>query len=194
VLLQTDYDDALTADLFLNADGSAIPREFYERVGRAALLPLVDAGDADAARRLPATDDGLWAEMKIRGQPNFRPLFPGVPAPMLGAIIADYSTIVWWAEAMAGAGERLAAVRKLFAGNAEVSVDDPAFQKLRKQLGDHLEKVAARTTEEFGAPWGLIAMHEASRRRAAARVLIASASFTLKKSRALVRAAGGPDR
>jgi hypothetical protein len=189
VLLQTEYDDRLTADLFLDAEGKPLGRDFYESVGRAALLPLVEPADPDAARRLPAVDDALWAEMKIRGQANFKPLFPVVPAPVLGAIVADYSTIVWWAEAMAGAGERLAAIREFFSNNPAANAGDPVFEKLRDQLGDHLEKVATRTTEQFGEPWGLIAMHEASRRRAAARFLIASAAFTRRESRSLVRAA-----
>jgi hypothetical protein len=72
-------------------------------------------------------------------------------------------------------------------------LNDPEFQSLRKDLADYLEKVAARTTEEFGQPWGLVAMHEVSRRAAAASILIVGPSFALSRSKALVRAAGGND-
>ena len=53
---RTDYDDALTASLFLDAGGNPYPREFYENAGRAALQLLVAEGDQDApAASLPST-------------------------------------------------------------------------------------------------------------------------------------------
>ncbi|RPI18029.1 MAG: hypothetical protein EHM65_02540, partial [Acidobacteriales bacterium] len=100
VYARTDYDDALTTSLFLDASGDPYPREFYENAGRAALQLLVAEDDQDAVRRKPSMDDDLWRRMKDLGQPGFGQVFPNLPAPLVGAIVADYSTIVWWAEAM----------------------------------------------------------------------------------------------
>ncbi len=182
---QTDYNDALTVGLFLDRDGSALPREFYENTGRAGIQLLVSGTGPDAARRKPAIDDDLWRKMKDQGQPNFAALLPGVSAPLLGAIVADYSTIVWWADAMCGAAKRLAAIRKFFRDNPTASPQDPAFQALRQDLADHLAKVAAKTTEEFGQPWGLVVMNEVAGRRAGASILITGPKFGLSKERAL---------
>ena len=174
---RTDYDDALTASLFLDAEGRAYPREFYENAGRAALQLLIAEGDQDAVRRMPAIDDDLWRKMTASGQPGFGQLFPNLPAPLVGAIVADYSTIVWWADAMAGASQRLVAMRQFSSLNPTSSPQNPEFQALRNELASHLAKVAANTREEFGQPWGLVAMNEASGRRAPASILILGPRF-----------------
>ena len=44
-------------------------------------------------------------------------------------------------------------------------------------LASHLAKVAKNTREEFGQPWGLVAMNEASGRRAPASILILGPRF-----------------
>ncbi len=182
VCARVDYNDALTASLFVDSNGNSFPREFYENVGRAALQLLVAEGDPDAARRKPAIDDDLWRKMKATGQAGFHQLFPSLPAPLVGAIAADYSTIVWWADAMAGAGKHLAAMRRFALGNPTFSLQNPEFQALRDRLASHLAKVAANTREEFGQPWGLVAMNEASGRRAAASILIQGPSFVLAQN------------
>ena len=190
VHVRTDYDDALTASLFLDAAGEAYPQESYERAGRVALQLLVAEGDPDAVRRKPTVDDDLWARMSVSGQPGFRQLFPDLPAPLLGAIIADYSTIVWWAGAMAGAARRLAAMRRFSLQNPAVSPQDSQFQALRNDLASHLEKVAATTREEFGQPWGLVAMNEVSGRRAPASILILGPRFMRAQDNAKSLSAG----
>ena len=174
---RTDYDDALTTSLFLDAGGNPYPREFYEHAGRTALQLLVAEGDQDAVRRKPAIDDDLWRRMKDLGQPSFGQVFPNLPAPLLGAIVADYSTIVWWAEAMAGASQRVAAMRRFSLLNPTASPENTEFQALRDALASHLAKVAKNTREEFGQPWGLVAMNEASGRRAPASILILGPRF-----------------
>ena len=181
----TDYDSGLAATLFLDPSGAPIPQEFYENAGRAAIQLLVSEGDADAVRRQPAIDDGLWSRMKAQGQPGFVMLFPDTPAPLLGAITADYSAIMWWAVAMAGAGQRLAAIRKWFDQHPATALDEPEFQSLRQDLAAHLKEVASTTSEQFGEPWGLIAMDEASGRRGVANILITGPKLVLTKQRAL---------
>jgi hypothetical protein len=69
-------------------------------------------------------------------------------------------------------------------------VDDPEFQSLRQDLAAHLKTVASTTSEQFGEPWGLIAMDEASGRRAGASILITGPKFVSAKQRALPATAG----
>jgi hypothetical protein len=180
-----EYDDGLTTALFLAHDGAAMSHQFYEQMGRNAIQLLVSEADADAARRLPAIDNDLWGQMKDQGQANFAPLFPNLQAPLLGAIIADYTTIMWWADAMAGAAQRLAVMRQWFSRNPVASLDDPIFQKMREEVAEHLRRVASTTREEFGEPWGLIAMNEAGNRRAGASILIAGPLLVRQKERSL---------
>jgi len=187
---QTDYDDALASGLFLGDDGAPGSVEFYENAGRAAIQLLVAEQDPDAVRRRPAIDDDLWRKMKRSGQPGFRQLFPNLPAPLLGAIVADYSTIVWWADAMEGAARRLAAMRRFLSQNPAASAQDSGFLALREDLAAHLEKVAAKTREEFGQPWGLVAMHQASARRASASILILCPRLVLAQASAKTISAG----
>jgi hypothetical protein len=189
VHVRADYDDALTVSLFLDAAGEPQTRESYENAGRAAIQLLVAEDDPDAIRRKPALDNDLWREMKSRGQPGFGQLFPNLSPPLLGAIVADYSTIVWWAQAMAGAGRRLAAMRRFCLQNPDAPPGDARFETLRGDLASHLEKVAATTREEFGQPWGLVAMHQASGRRAPARILILGPRFLRVQESAKTRAA-----
>jgi hypothetical protein len=187
------YDKTVTQSLFLDASGAAIPQESYESAGRAAIRLLVAATDDDAVRRKPATNDALWSNMKALGQPGFPSLFPGTPTPFVGAITADYTAIMWWAEAMAGASRRLAAIAKWFGAHTSADQHDPQFEKLRQDLAAHLKQVVATTSEEFGEPWGLIAMDQASGRRASASVLIASSQLVRMKQRTLAAAASSPN-
>jgi hypothetical protein len=86
---------------------------------------------------------------------------------------------------MAGAAQRLAAIRKWFAGRTPASLDDPAFQALHHDLAAHLKKVAATTSEQFGQPWGLVAMSQAANRQCGASILISGPKLVCMKRRAL---------
>ncbi len=179
----TRYDNALASSLFLDPTGAPLPQEWYEQTGRTAIQLLVSDSDEDAVRRLPAIEDNLWQQMKTTGQPGFAALFPGVQAPFLGAITADYTAIMWWAGAMAGVAERLSAMKQWFQQHASASPDDPEFQKSRQDLAAHLKTVAATTSEQFGEPWGLVAMDETVDRRAGASVLISGPKLVRSKQR-----------
>jgi hypothetical protein len=185
----TAYASSVAQTLFLDPAGEAIPQAWYERAGRNAVQLLVAEGDADDGRRAPAIDEDLWSRMKDQGQPGFPSLFPEASAPLLGAITADYSAIVWWADAMAGAGQRLSAIRKWFLDHPTASQDDPEFQRLRQDLASQLKAVAATTNEQFGEPWGLIAMDQASGQKAAATILITGPKLVLTKERSITAAA-----
>jgi hypothetical protein len=179
----TRYDNALAVALFLDPNGAPFPQALYEQTGRAAVQLLVSDSDEDAIRRRPAIEDDLWQQMKTTGQPGFAALFPGVPAPFIGAITADYTAIMWWAAAMAGAAARLSATRQWFQQHASASPDDPEFQKSRQDLAAHMKNVAATTSEQFGEPWGLVAMDETVNRRAGANILITGPQLVRSKQR-----------
>jgi hypothetical protein len=189
-LISADYDSDLVDRMFLDSNGAPQPPELYESAGRAALQFLVQADDDDAVRRQPAIDNMLWSRMKAVGQPGFHALFKGISEPLLAAIVADYSTIVWWADVMSRTARELAKVRRWEAGHATVSFDDPEFRKLHQDLAGYLRKVAETTREEFGAPWGLIAMNQLTGPRAGARILINGPNLGVDKRRALTAVTG----
>lgn len=189
-VVSTDYDDVLVRRMFLDAGGIPLARETYETAGRNAIQFLVQPGDDDAVRRQPAIDDDLWRRMKEMGQPGFASLFPGVPAPLVGAITADYSTIQWWADAMRNTAQQLAAFGLWVSQHPAAAVGDPEFQRLREDLAGYLRQVAANTREEFGQPWGLIAMNQLASRRAGGKIMITSPALVVNKRRALTAATG----
>ncbi|MBI4873315.1 MAG: hypothetical protein HY822_01640 [Acidobacteria bacterium] len=180
---ETRYDDERTAALFLDR-GRPSPIEEYERAGREAIQLLVRPGDIDEYRRRPAIDDTLWNRMKPAGQFNLKPLFPDLTGQQVGVLGADYSVIVWWAGTMHKTAQKLAELRALVEANPSLSADDPRFRSLRDDLAKHLEKVARDTKEEFGRPWGLIAMDRVSGRTAEATVQITGPRVALLKERA----------
>ncbi len=188
--VSTDYDDTLVSRMFLDANGNPLPGEAYERAGREAIQYLVQESDDDSVRRQPAIDDTLWKRMKDVGQPGFGSLFLGIATPLVGAITADYSTIVWWADAMETTAQQLAKSRQWMSNNPSPSPDDPDFQALRQNLANHLKGVAAHTREEFGQPWGLIAMNLLVGRKSGAKFLLSSAGLVRSKSRDLAAVTG----
>ncbi|HEV2762762.1 MAG TPA: hypothetical protein VGV38_07200, partial [Pyrinomonadaceae bacterium] len=181
---ETAYDDAIVNALFFKDDAPR-EREDYERAGRAALKLLVQAGEEDEARRLPATDDKLWKEMRRQGQANFKSIekLKRLPAPLLGAVVADYSVIVWWAETMREMGERLEEVRRFFRQNPSPDPENNTFKSLRRNLASKLRDVAAKTRQEFGDPWGLVALDQLSGRRAHARAQITGPVVSITRER-----------
>lgn len=154
VSAEVNYDDAQTRALFLNAHGGPRGVGEYEAAGRWAIVSLVPPDGDDAFRLRPATDDRLWAHMKDQGPANFRLLFP---QEQVGGVTADYLAIRWWADSMSDTAQILAQMIRL-GGTTGPNPSDPAFQKLRNDLASHLREVAAKAHEQFGAPWGLVAM------------------------------------
>ncbi len=140
------YDDAAATALFQHSAGE------YETAGRAAIQAIVPPGDPADYRLRPAQDDALWRKMLQIGNvasPEFASLFPDLPQPSISTIGADYLNVVWWRDAMLSAGAKLLAVRDT--GHRD-------FEKRRRQLARQLAKVAKAAREDFGGPWGLVAM------------------------------------
>jgi hypothetical protein len=179
--LSADYDSDLVSAMFLDGGGSPRPSEDYESAGRAAILDLVPEDGDDAVRRRPAMDDKLWNRMKDVGQPSFPSLFVGVAAPLVGAITADYSAIAWWADAMHKTAVELASVRQWAAQHPTATLEDTGFQTQRESLAKYLRGVAANTREEFGQPWGLVAMYRLVGRNAGAKLMVSGPRLVISK-------------
>jgi hypothetical protein len=181
---ETSYDEQVANDLFLKND-AARAQEEYERAGRKALALLVQPGEEDEFRRLPATDDSLWKEMSKQGQPNFRfiaQLKPLNPAA-LGAVTTDYTVIKWWAESMAKMSERLAEMRQFLKDNPQIDPGNKTFISFRTKLASSLKAVASKTKSEFGDPWGLVAMDTVSGGKAAAKALLMGSALAILRER-----------
>jgi hypothetical protein len=189
--VETRYNSALATSLFLDQEQPRAAAE-YEQIGRSALQLLVAEDDPDAYRRKPAIDDALWNRMKATGQPGIPALFPDLNPVAKAVIQADYTVIVWWADAMRTTAEVLAEMRAFLSANPGVDLNGDDFQKLRKKLAGQLRKVAANTKKEFGQPWGLVAMDFASGRRAAAELRILGPRLTVALSRSVAGAVTGP--
>jgi hypothetical protein len=181
---ETSYGDALVNSLFLN-NGSARSQGEYEAAGRKGLALLVQSDEDQAVRRKPAIDDALWKEMSKQGQPNFKFIKALRPlnAVDLGVITTDYTVIKWWAESMVEMGRSLFEMRKFLDEHPGIDPQNKTFKALRKKLGSKLKEVASNTKAEFGDPWGLVAMDQASGRKAGAKALITGTSFTLFRER-----------
>jgi len=179
VYAETSYDDDLAPALFLNG-ADPKPQDEFESAGRQAIRLLVRPDAADAFRLLGVADDGLWGKMRAAGQFNFASLFPGLTDSQVLVIAADYSVIVWWAEAMAACAKTAAAMHGLLAAGSDAA--SPQFLARRADLAKTLAQVAVNTKEEFGQPWGLVAMDRVSGCRAAARVQIAGPRFVFART------------
>jgi len=182
--IESSYDDDLTASLFLDRTGQPRSEDEYDRIGREALRHLVHPGDEDAFRLPPLTDDPLWARMKDAGPASLSGVFPGLSAAQVAVIGADYTLIRWWSHAMRTMAQKLADVRTFFAQNPNPDPEDAAFKALREELRNAMASVAKNTREEFGHPWGLLAMDRASDSRCGALVRIVSDRLTLQMDRA----------
>ncbi len=181
---ETAYDEALVDRLFLN-NGKARPQTDYELAGRKALALLVQSGEEAEQRRLPATDDQLWKQMTEVGQPSFAAIakLAHLPVTTLGAIRSDYTVIMWWARSMKEMGEALAEVREFIGKNPGANPQAEPFKGLRKKLASKLKEVASNTKSEFGDPWGLVAMDQASGRQAAAAVRLNTPTLAILRER-----------
>lgn len=175
---KADYDHALSMRLFLD-NGRPRPVEFYERAGLQALSALVRHGDADEARLAPVENEALWRSMKAQGQPGIKRLFPGISDPVVGAVISDYSLISWWSETMHATAVKLAEMNRFLDGHPAADDQNNDFKRLRNSLADHLRAVAANTRENFGRPWGLLAMFNASGRQALCKTVLIGTALSL---------------
>ena len=182
--VETAYDDEVANDLFLE-NGAPRSQKEYELAGRDALALLVQPGENDEFRRLPAKDNNLWKEMSNQGQPNFRFIaqLRNLNPAALGAVTTDYTVIKWWAESMAKMSEKLAEVRQFLKDNPQIDPGNKTFMALRNKLAARLKAVAGNAMSEFGDPWGLVAMDQVSGAKAKAKTLLVGSKLAILRER-----------
>ena len=185
LLLESAYDDSACRAIFLDAAGNPKPNATYESEIRAALLALIETGYSDAYRRIPMEDDALWNQMKAAG--SFQAVQDLLKRPIgddvvqLNVVYSDYLTVVFWADRMAVTAQKLNDIIEFLNRNPGVDRRGNDFNKRRKDLANHLAKVAADSQEKWGDPWGPLALLRSSP-KATTRVILRSAAFTLAKS------------
>jgi len=181
-LLECDYDQAACVAMFLDGNDEPRSTEHYENLGRGALRALVQPGETDDYRRRPMEDDALWKTMKDTGQPGFSSI---LPAPLnnnirTAVIQADYTIIVWWAEAMSTAAERLSGMRKFLKTASHTKLDEnPEFRDRRDSLQKAMASAIVKNKSSFGDPWGMLALFAAAQGKAPARGSLVSTQLTL---------------
>ncbi len=190
VYAHASYNDQLTRAFFVDEGGAPRNLSEFESIGRRAMQIAIHDDSVDRFRLKPLQDDALWRKMKDVGQPGFARMdeFRGLTAPQIGAIVADYSVIVWWAGAMSKAAQKLVALQAFFKTNPKPDLENNTFKRLRSDLADHLRAVAADTKDQFGRPWGMIVMDMLSGGRSEASVIYAGPVISLTRSRKSVTA------
>ena len=175
-LIECAFDQNAADALFIGPAG-ALSREYYERVGRNALLALIPADDQERAhRRAAVANDARWAAMTAGGPTQIRfELTKTLGAQRAEHVVGDYLVIQWWSDAMARSAAALMEMRRFLGGRTAASLaTDPAFHKRRGQLEEALADVVKDSKARFGDPWGLVALDMAARRSASAQATIAS--------------------
>jgi hypothetical protein len=115
--------------------------------------------------------------MKDLGPANFGQLFRGHEAAV---VAADYLAIRWWADTMHSTAQLVEQILRPGAADSA---------SLREKLAKHLREVAEKAHEQFGTPWGLVAMFLVAGGRAIAAGSITGPRFVFASARPLVQGA-----
>ena len=118
-LVECAFDQQASDALFIGAQGP-YSRDYYDRIGRDALLALIPAGDHDRAHRRAAVEsEASWTALKAAGPAAARfDLARKLGAVRAEHIISDYIVIRWWSEAMGQAAKALMDMRQFLAGRS----------------------------------------------------------------------------
>lgn len=181
-LLDSQFDQAACEALFLDGNKKAHPESFYERLGREAVLALIRPDESDAFRRIPMQSDELWDKMRKTGQPGFASILPPPisDAARIGAVRADYTLIVWWADAMHTAAEQLAKMQEFLSTADPAKLDEnTGFKRRRTALQQKMAEAIQKNRSNFGDPWGLLALTAAAGGKASSSAILVSAKLSL---------------
>jgi Caspase domain len=179
-LVDCSFDQNASDALFLGPQG-AFSRDYYERIGRNALLALIPPDDQERAHRRAAVEnDTSWAALKAAGPAAARfDLARRLGDVRAEHIIGDYIVIAWWSDAMAGAAKALVDMRQFLAGRSAASLaGDAEFAKKRAKLEKELADVIKESKARFGDPWGILALDAAANRAPEVQATIVSPKLT----------------
>jgi hypothetical protein len=156
------YNTAETLSLFFVDTGQRQlrSRADIERIGRDAMIALIDPEDPAGSKRLAVLrDDQIWNAMDSIGNVALFGSIPGLKqlaSPVLGAVRADWSGIVWWSDAITQTAPKVADLLTFldtipvgdFSSNPEFLAKSKAFQSA-------LGSVARKTHAAFVGGWGV---------------------------------------
>ena len=185
-LLESVFSNAACEALFLDANGEPLDEDFYDRIGRNALVALVRPGDESDFRAIVLADDALWARLREVGQPGIAFALPAhLRNPAMVAVIqADYTVIRWWATSMHRVAVALAGIKLLLSdATFDTLRSNHQFRDTHRKFELLLADVVKKSGSQFGDPWGLIALIRAAERHLPKRTaLIVSPKLTLAET------------
>jgi hypothetical protein len=180
------YDTPALMGIFYKDPASQMQRSNaeLEQAGRDVMCLLLNPADpTDAVRLSVLRNNSAWAQMdEIGNTAAFRsiPELGGLGATQLGAVSADWISIVWWAQALAKIAPALSATTLALshapAGNPS---QDAGFMKARTRLANVLGDVTRNTSAAFVHGWGAAVMFALSGRRGSAEMELTWNSKTL---------------
>jgi ParB-like chromosome segregation protein Spo0J len=179
-LVECAFDQHAADALFIGPQGP-YSRDYYDRIGRNALLALIPADDVERAhRRLAVENEASWSALTAAGPAAARnDLARKLGTVRAEHIISDYIVIRWWSDAMHGAAKALMEMRQFLGGRTAQSLaTDADFARKRGKLEKELADVVKESKSQFGDPWGILALDAASRRVAQVQVTLVAPKLT----------------
>jgi hypothetical protein len=159
------YDTPALMDIFYNDPASQTQRSSaeLEGAGRDVMCTLLDPSNpTDEVRLSILKNDSAWGQMDESGNiATFHdiPELSGLGTTQLGAVEADWVSIVWWAQALAKIAPALSAtIRALAQAPAANPSQDANFMKGRANLANVLGAVTRNTDAAFVHGWGAAVM------------------------------------
>jgi hypothetical protein len=181
------YDTPALLNIFYKDPASQTQRSRVEleQVGRNVMCTLLDpSDDTDAVRRSILKNDNAWTQMDSIGNPavfNTIPYLSHLSVTELGAVSADWISIVWWADALSKIAPALSsAIVALGKAPADNPTQDPAFMKARAKLANVLGAVTRNTDAAFVHGWGAAVMFALSGNHGSAEMVLTWNSKNLR--------------
>ncbi len=163
-VLRTDFSDAECRSLFLDAQTQVKREEDFLGFARRAMLALLDTSDRVNRMRYDLLSNHWERAFEIGPNPALGPLV-GLTSTdaqyvlIQGLLIGDVYDILWWASAMADAGQEVQAMITFLSGRDAIPLaNDSEFKTLRDSLQKKMATVVARSKARFQEPWGMISL------------------------------------
>ena len=181
------YDTPALRDIFYRDPTSQTlrSRQEVERQGRDVMCLFLDPSDpTDAARLSVLRNDAAWQQMdEIGNTAAFHsiPYLSHLGPTQLGAVTADWVSIVWWADALSNVAPALdAVITALDDAPIEDPTGDTGLLKARAHLANVLGSVTRKTDAAFVHGWGAAVLFALSGRHGSAEMNMTWNSKTLQ--------------
>jgi hypothetical protein len=160
-------------------------RAELERVGRDVMCTLLDPFDGtDSVRLSILRNDDVWLQMDNIGDTAAFNTIAGLGNlrdTQLGAVSADWVSIVWWAKALVQIAPALdSALGALENAPAQNPQQDASFMRARANLANVLGTVTRKTDAAFVHGWGASVLFALSERHGSAQMTLTWNSKTLQ--------------